>query len=47
MKQKRNHNVLAFIREAECPLAVTKCIQACPVDAILGTSKQMHTVIAA
>jgi len=22
------------------------CIQACPVDAILGAAKQMHTVIA-
>ena len=23
----------------------TKCIQACPVDAIIGAAKQMHTVI--
>ncbi|HAU94073.1 MAG TPA: electron transport complex subunit RsxB, partial [Alteromonas sp.] len=23
----------------------TKCIQACPVDAIVGAAKQMHTVI--
>lgn len=35
---------VAFIREAEC-IGCTKCIQACPVDAILGTGKQMHTVI--
>jgi electron transport complex protein RnfB len=35
---------VAFIREAEC-IGCTKCIQACPVDAILGAAKQMHTVI--
>lgn len=37
-------NRLAVIREAEC-IGCTKCIQACPVDAILGAVKQMHTVI--
>lgn len=36
----------AFIRENEC-IGCTKCIQACPVDAILGAAKQMHTVITA
>lgn len=36
---------LAFIDEAAC-IGCTLCIQACPVDAILGASKQMHTVIA-
>ncbi|AXA23817.1 RnfABCDGE type electron transport complex subunit B [Pseudomonas putida] len=36
---------VAFIREAEC-IGCTKCIQACPVDAIVGASKLMHTVIA-
>ncbi|MAT51741.1 MAG: electron transport complex subunit RsxB [Porticoccaceae bacterium] len=36
---------VAYIREAEC-IGCTKCIQACPVDAILGAAKQMHTVIA-
>jgi electron transport complex protein RnfB len=36
---------VAFIREDEC-IGCTKCIQACPVDAILGAPKQMHTVIA-
>lgn len=36
---------VAFIREAEC-IGCTKCIQACPVDAILGAAKQMHTIIA-
>jgi electron transport complex protein RnfB len=36
---------LAYIREAEC-IGCTKCIQACPVDAIVGAAKHMHTVIA-
>ncbi|WP_339672338.1 electron transport complex subunit RsxB [Dasania marina] len=36
---------IAYIREDEC-IGCTKCIQACPVDAILGAAKQMHTVIA-
>lgn len=36
---------VAFIREAEC-IGCTKCIQACPVDAILGSARYMHTVIA-
>lgn len=35
---------VAFIREAEC-IGCTKCIQACPVDAIIGAPKRMHTVI--
>ncbi|MGY2289144.1 electron transport complex subunit RsxB [Pseudomonas sp. SDO528_S397] len=35
---------VAFIREAEC-IGCTKCIQACPVDAIVGAAKWMHTVI--
>ncbi|WP_222909181.1 electron transport complex subunit RsxB [Pseudomonas sp. DNDY-54] len=35
---------VAYIREAEC-IGCTKCIQACPVDAIVGAAKQMHTVI--
>lgn len=34
----------AVIREAEC-IGCTKCIKACPVDAILGSGKLMHTVI--
>ena len=37
---------VAFIREAEC-IGCTKCIQACPVDAIVGAAKLMHTVISA
>lgn len=35
---------LAVIREAEC-IGCTKCIQACPVDAIIGTAKHMHSII--
>jgi electron transport complex protein RnfB len=35
---------VAYIREPEC-IGCTKCIQACPVDAILGSAKHMHTVI--
>jgi electron transport complex protein RnfB len=41
--QFRDFNV-AVIREDEC-IGCTKCIQACPVDAILGGPKLMHTVI--
>ena len=36
---------LAVIDEAIC-IGCTKCIQACPVDAILGANKRMHTVLA-
>ena len=35
---------VAFIHEEDC-IGCTKCIQACPVDAILGAAKQMHTII--
>jgi electron transport complex protein RnfB len=35
---------VAFIDEAAC-IGCTLCIQACPVDAIVGAAKQMHTVI--
>jgi Na+-translocating ferredoxin:NAD+ oxidoreductase subunit B len=36
---------LARIIEADC-IGCTKCIQACPVDAIVGANKLMHTVLA-
>ena len=36
---------VAVIIEDLC-IGCTKCIQACPVDAILGSAKMMHTVIA-
>ena len=37
--------VVALIVEEDC-IGCTKCIQACPVDAIVGAPKRMHTVIA-
>ena len=37
--------MLARIVEADC-IGCTKCIQACPVDAIIGASKLMHVVLA-
>jgi electron transport complex protein RnfB len=46
MAEKTKPKLTAVIREAEC-IGCTKCIQACPVDAILGSGKFMHTVIAA
>jgi len=36
---------VAFIDENLC-IGCTLCLQACPVDAIAGASKQMHTIIA-
>ncbi len=35
---------VAFIHEDMC-IGCTKCIQACPVDAIVGGTKALHTVI--
>jgi len=35
---------VAIIREAEC-IGCTLCIQACPVDAIIGAQQMMHTVL--
>ncbi|MGR7921092.1 electron transport complex subunit RsxB [Zobellella denitrificans] len=35
---------VAFIHEDMC-IGCTKCIQACPVDAIVGATKALHTVI--
>jgi electron transport complex protein RnfB len=34
----------AFIDEQSC-IGCTLCIQVCPVDAIVGANKQMHTVV--
>ncbi|OOS25087.1 RnfABCDGE type electron transport complex subunit B [Moraxella pluranimalium] len=36
--------VRAIIREDDC-IGCTKCIPACPVDAIIGTAKHMHSII--
>lgn len=44
MAVKTKSPTRAFIREDEC-IGCTKCIQVCPVDAILGAAKQMHTVL--
>lgn len=40
MQQKQ----VAKIKEQNC-IGCTKCIDACPFDAIIGASKQIHTVI--
>jgi electron transport complex protein RnfB len=37
---------VAVIDEDVC-IGCTKCIQACPVDAIIGAAQQMHTIIEA
>jgi electron transport complex protein RnfB len=39
------HRTVALIDEARC-IGCTLCIQACPVDAIVGAAKCMHTVVA-
>ena len=40
----RPQRIKAVIREDEC-IGCTKCISACPVDAIIGSGKVMHTII--
>lgn len=35
---------VAVIDESDC-IGCTLCIKACPVDAIVGSTKQMHTII--
>ena len=42
-KSQRPTEVRALIREEDC-IGCTKCIPACPVDAIVGTGKHMHTI---
>ncbi|MGE3318697.1 MAG: RnfABCDGE type electron transport complex subunit B [Candidatus Berkiella sp.] len=37
---------VAVIEESAC-IGCTKCLDVCPVDAIVGTSGHMHTVISA
>lgn len=36
---------VAFIREDEC-IGCTKCVRVCPVDAIIGSGKTLHAIIA-
>jgi len=36
---------VAFIEQEHC-IGCTLCIEACPVDAIVGANKRMHTVLA-
>jgi electron transport complex protein RnfB len=42
--EEKQIETVAVIDEPIC-IGCTLCIQACPVDAILGAPKQMHTVI--
>lgn len=44
MRAQEKPEQVAFIREEIC-IGCKKCIEACPVDAILGGPKLMHTVI--
>lgn len=44
MPKSNSNSVIAIIREDAC-IGCTKCIQACPVDAIVGAANLMHTVI--
>ncbi|MHA7840676.1 MAG: RnfABCDGE type electron transport complex subunit B [Gammaproteobacteria bacterium] len=46
MEKKAKQPSVVRIREFDC-IGCTKCIKACPVDAIMGAAKQMHTVITA
>lgn len=43
--EKAAVKALAYIDEAAC-IGCTACIKACPVDAIIGASKLIHTVLA-
>nr|WP_313973516.1 RnfABCDGE type electron transport complex subunit B [uncultured Psychrobacter sp.] len=43
LSSQRPVEVRAVIREDDC-IGCTKCIPACPVDAIVGTGKHMHTI---
>ena len=44
MQLKQKPTLLAVIREDEC-IGCTKCILACPLDAIVGAAKQMHSIL--
>ena len=42
--EEKESKTVVYIDENTC-IGCTLCIQACPVDAIVGAAKQMHTVI--
>jgi H+/Na+-translocating ferredoxin:NAD+ oxidoreductase subunit B len=44
INKNKNKNIIALIDEAVC-IGCVKCITACPVDAIIGAPKQMHSII--
>lgn len=44
MAAKTRAPSLAVINEDEC-IGCTKCIQVCPVDAIIGSNKKMHAIL--
>ena len=45
LEAEERPKAVALIDEQTC-IGCTLCIQACPVDAIVGAAKQMHTIIA-
>jgi electron transport complex protein RnfB len=44
LRDETNRGDVAVIDESEC-IGCTLCLDACPVDAIVGASRLMHTVI--
>ena len=44
--RRRVYAKVALIDESQC-VGCARCLQVCPVDAIVGARNQMHTVIAA
>jgi electron transport complex protein RnfB len=41
---EKDLDMVVEVVEKDC-IGCTKCIQVCPVDAIIGAAKQMHTII--
>lgn len=44
LQQRLSTPVIAHIRPQDC-IGCTKCLQACPVDAIVGAAKYLHLVL--
>ena len=44
LEGRAKEKMVAYIDEQTC-IGCTLCLQACPVDAILGAAKHMHTII--